>query len=199
MAKGGTITWTNSDDFAHTVTKEGGPGPEFDSDNVDGGGTFKQKFTAVGKIDYLCNIHPGADGHDHRRVVTKSAADPAHAGVGDAVGRARGLSRAWLGSGSVSLRRRSSSSAIGIHCSRRVSRSSRTLSSSSVVSRRPGRRARRLLVLQGEWRAAHELRLQPRDLALQFPACGALGFAGPSTKVPRPCSERSTPSSSRRW
>jgi len=62
VAKGGTITWTNSDGFAHTVTKEGGPGPEFDSGNIDGGATFKQKFAAVGKIDYVCNIHPTQTG-----------------------------------------------------------------------------------------------------------------------------------------
>ena len=62
VAKGGTITWTNSDAFAHTVTKEAGPGPEFDSVNIDGGATFKQKFAAVGKIDYVCNIHPTQTG-----------------------------------------------------------------------------------------------------------------------------------------
>ena len=62
VAKGGTITWTNSDSFAHTVTKEAGPGADFDSGNLDGGGTFKQKFAAVGTIDYLCDIHPGQTG-----------------------------------------------------------------------------------------------------------------------------------------
>ena len=62
VATGGTITWTNSDSFAHTVTKEAGPGPEFDSGNVDGGGTFKQKFAAAGTIDYVCNIHPTQTG-----------------------------------------------------------------------------------------------------------------------------------------
>ena len=62
VAKGGTITWTNSDSFAHTVTKEGGPGQDFDSGNVDGGGTFKQRFDAAGKIDYVCTIHPSQTG-----------------------------------------------------------------------------------------------------------------------------------------
>lgn len=62
VAKGGTITWTNSDGFAHTVTKDSGPGADFDSGNVDGGATFKQKFAAAGKIDYLCEIHPGQTG-----------------------------------------------------------------------------------------------------------------------------------------
>jgi len=62
VAKGGTITWTNSDGFPHTVTKEAGPGPEFDSGNIDGGATFEQKFAAVGKIDYVCDIHPTQTG-----------------------------------------------------------------------------------------------------------------------------------------
>jgi len=62
VLKGGTITWSNSDGFAHTVTKEGGPGAEFDSGNIDGGGTFKQKFAAAGKVDYACTIHPTQTG-----------------------------------------------------------------------------------------------------------------------------------------
>ncbi len=62
VATGGTITWTNSDDFAHTVTKDGGPGADFDSGNMDGGATFEQKFATAGKIDYLCEIHPGQTG-----------------------------------------------------------------------------------------------------------------------------------------
>jgi len=62
VATGGTITWTNSDDFAHTVTKTGGPGPKFDSGDVEGGATFKQKFAVVGEIDYVCDIHPGQEG-----------------------------------------------------------------------------------------------------------------------------------------
>lgn len=62
VAKGGTITWTNSDGFAHTVTKDGGPGVDFDSGNVDGGGTFKQKFAVAGVIDYVCKIHASQTG-----------------------------------------------------------------------------------------------------------------------------------------
>ena len=59
---GGTIKWTNSDPFAHTVTKASGPGPKFDSKSVDGGGTFQQKFESPGKIDYVCTIHPNQTG-----------------------------------------------------------------------------------------------------------------------------------------
>lgn len=59
---GGTVTWKNDDSFAHTVTKGSGPGPQFDSKQVDGGGTFEQKFAKPGKIDYLCTIHPTQTG-----------------------------------------------------------------------------------------------------------------------------------------
>ena len=38
---GTTITWTNSDEVPHTVTKDGGPGGDFDSGNIDPGGTFE--------------------------------------------------------------------------------------------------------------------------------------------------------------
>src|SRR5215210_2744476 len=56
---GTTITWTNSDQVPHTVTKEGGPGADFDSGNVDPGATFEQTFDEPGKVDYVCTIHPG--------------------------------------------------------------------------------------------------------------------------------------------
>ena len=59
---GTTITWTNSDQVAHTVTKEGGPGADFDSGDVDPGGTFEQTFDEPGTVDYVCEIHPGQDG-----------------------------------------------------------------------------------------------------------------------------------------
>jgi plastocyanin len=59
---GTTVTWTNSDQVPHTVTKEGGPGAEFDSGNVAPGDTFEQTFDAKGEIDYVCTIHPGQSG-----------------------------------------------------------------------------------------------------------------------------------------
>lgn len=62
VKRGGTITWTNDDSVAHTVTKESGPGLHFDSGNVEGGGIFEQKFTEAGKISYLCQIHRGQTG-----------------------------------------------------------------------------------------------------------------------------------------
>jgi plastocyanin len=59
---GTTVTWTNSDDIPHTVTKEGGPGAEFDSGDLDPGSTFEQTFDAPGKVGYVCTIHPGQAG-----------------------------------------------------------------------------------------------------------------------------------------
>ena len=59
---GTTVTWTNSDDIPHTVTKVGGPGPEFDSGDLNSGDTFEQTFDAKGKIDYVCTIHAGQEG-----------------------------------------------------------------------------------------------------------------------------------------
>jgi plastocyanin len=60
---GTTVTWTNSDDLPHTVTKDGGPGPDFDSGDLDpGSGEFEQTFDEPGTVDYVCTIHPGQAG-----------------------------------------------------------------------------------------------------------------------------------------
>ena len=59
---GTTVTWTNSDDLPHTVTKVGGPGPQFDSGNLDPGDEFEQTFDKKGTIDYVCTIHAGQEG-----------------------------------------------------------------------------------------------------------------------------------------
>jgi plastocyanin len=62
VAVGGTVKWKNDDPFAHTVTKQSGPGRPFDSGTVKGGGTFEQKFDKAGQIDYVCTIHPSQTG-----------------------------------------------------------------------------------------------------------------------------------------
>ncbi len=59
---GGLVRWTNGEAVAHTVTKSGGPGPEFDSGTLQQNATFEQKFTEAGKIDYVCEIHPNQTG-----------------------------------------------------------------------------------------------------------------------------------------
>jgi plastocyanin len=62
VAKGGTITWTNTGDLPHTVTKDGGPGPDFSSDTLNNGDTYEETFDTVGTIDYVCKIHPQQQG-----------------------------------------------------------------------------------------------------------------------------------------
>ena len=62
VKSGTTVTWTNSDDLPHTVTKEGGPGPDFDSGTIEPGGEFEQTIEGKGEIDYVCTIHPGQEG-----------------------------------------------------------------------------------------------------------------------------------------
>ena len=60
---GTTVKWTNSDDLPHTVTKDGGPGPDFDSGDLEpGSGEFEQTFDQKGTVDYVCTIHPGQAG-----------------------------------------------------------------------------------------------------------------------------------------
>ncbi len=55
-----TVVWTNNDTFPHTVTAT--DGEDFDSGNVDAGGTFEYKLDKVGEIAYVCTIHPNQKG-----------------------------------------------------------------------------------------------------------------------------------------
>ena len=59
---GTTVTWTNSDDVPHTVTKEGGPGGKFDSGPLNPGQSFSYTPTKAGTIQYLCSFHQGMVG-----------------------------------------------------------------------------------------------------------------------------------------
>lgn len=52
---GTTVTWTNSDQDAHTVTAKDST---FGSQALDTGASFKFTFTKPGTYDYLCTIHP---------------------------------------------------------------------------------------------------------------------------------------------
>ena len=49
-----TVTWTNNDSVAHTVTADDG---SFDSKNIAPGGTFSYTFTKSGNVSYHCAIH----------------------------------------------------------------------------------------------------------------------------------------------
>jgi plastocyanin len=59
---GTTITWTNKDSFAHTVTANPGQSETFDSKNLNAAGTFSVTFTKAGTFSYHCNIHPTMTG-----------------------------------------------------------------------------------------------------------------------------------------
>lgn len=62
VGKGVTVKWTNTGDLPHTVTKDSGPGPDFDSGTLQPGDTYEETFTTPGKIAYLCTIHSGQNG-----------------------------------------------------------------------------------------------------------------------------------------
>lgn len=57
-----TVKWTNTGKLPHTVTKEDGPGPDFDSGTLQPGDTYEETFTTPGKIAYHCTIHSGQNG-----------------------------------------------------------------------------------------------------------------------------------------
>ncbi len=54
VAVGSTVTWTNQDGTAHTVTADDG---SFDSGNLAQGATFSQTFDTPGTYTYHCAIH----------------------------------------------------------------------------------------------------------------------------------------------
>jgi plastocyanin len=55
VAVGTTVTWTNQDSTAHTVTSDTGA---FDSGQLAPGATFSQTFMTPGTFAYHCQIHP---------------------------------------------------------------------------------------------------------------------------------------------
>lgn len=57
VAKGATVTWTNNDGVAHTITSG-----SFDSGSIKNGGSFSFTFTQAGTYDYYCSIHPSMKG-----------------------------------------------------------------------------------------------------------------------------------------
>ncbi|WP_410566847.1 plastocyanin/azurin family copper-binding protein [Amycolatopsis sp. cmx-4-61] len=57
VRKGTTVTWTNSDQDAHTVTSTGSGGP-LRSPTLQTGQSYSYTFTTPGTFGYLCTIHP---------------------------------------------------------------------------------------------------------------------------------------------
>ncbi len=60
IKKGTTVTWTNKDSVAHTVTADDGNGPN--SQLFEQGETYSYKFDEVGTFKYHCQPHPSMKG-----------------------------------------------------------------------------------------------------------------------------------------
>ena len=61
IEEGGTVTWENTDNAAHTAssgTPEGGPDGVFDSSLMMVNGSFSQTFDSAGTYPYFCMVHP---------------------------------------------------------------------------------------------------------------------------------------------
>jgi plastocyanin len=58
VAPGGTITFVNTDPFAHTVTAAEGTTVPFDSGDLGQDAMFVMSFADPGTYDYFCTIHP---------------------------------------------------------------------------------------------------------------------------------------------
>ncbi|HEY7981172.1 MAG TPA: cupredoxin family copper-binding protein [Candidatus Eremiobacteraceae bacterium] len=66
---GGSVTWTNKDDVAHTATASDS---SFDSGNLANGQSWTHTFTKAGKYAYICTYHPNMTG-----TIVVQAATPA--------------------------------------------------------------------------------------------------------------------------
>jgi plastocyanin len=61
VQKGDTVTWTNEDNVAHTVTEsDDRDGPK--SDELQKGDTYTFTFNDVGTFKYKCSLHPNMTG-----------------------------------------------------------------------------------------------------------------------------------------
>jgi predicted lipoprotein with Yx(FWY)xxD motif/plastocyanin len=67
VSAGTTVTWTNNDTVAHTVTADDG---SFDSKNLDPGATFSYTFAKAGTYPYYCAYHGGKGGQGMSGVIT---------------------------------------------------------------------------------------------------------------------------------
>ena len=62
---GDTVSWSNDDTAAHTVTggsAAAGPSGLFDSSLLIAGGIFEHTFDSSGTFDYYCMVHPWMEG-----------------------------------------------------------------------------------------------------------------------------------------
>jgi len=59
IATGTTVSWLNSDNTTHTAT---GNTSQFSSGDIAPGGRFNFTFSAAGRYDYHCTLHPNMVG-----------------------------------------------------------------------------------------------------------------------------------------
>lgn len=59
VAQGGTVTWTNNDNMAHTVISDIGL---FSSGTLQPGQTYSHTFNDLGQFFYHCELHPEMTG-----------------------------------------------------------------------------------------------------------------------------------------
>ena len=63
VAAGTTVTWTNKDSAAHTVTSGTRPNKDGKFDGqLPASGTFSFTFTAAGTYQYFCTVHSSMNG-----------------------------------------------------------------------------------------------------------------------------------------
>lgn len=62
VAAGTTVTFTNEDIGAHTVTAADGEAMRYDSDILPAGSTFTQTYDEPGVYAYVCTLHPTMQG-----------------------------------------------------------------------------------------------------------------------------------------
>ena len=78
VAAGGLVAWTNLGQVPHTVTASDG---SFDSDILEPGAGFEQRFDTPGTFAYLCELHPGMTGTVEVVAATGDGAAPAGVGT----------------------------------------------------------------------------------------------------------------------
>ncbi len=62
LARGATVTWTNRDQVAHTVTQGDRAYNEFTSGEIGPGKTYRHTFDEPGEVRYRCTIHANMEG-----------------------------------------------------------------------------------------------------------------------------------------
>ena len=62
VAANTTVTWTNKDGAAHTVTSNTGSTEVFDSGSLSTNATFHHLFATPGSYHYHCTFHPNMTG-----------------------------------------------------------------------------------------------------------------------------------------